>query len=235
MSNRVVIVAALAAVALLQGCSTYAVTDASRHYRVRKLASETSGGGDSAISPDGKKFLTSIRRSGNWDIWMFDIERNAWKQVTHEASDEFEAQWSPDGREIVYTSTRNGNKDIFRMNLARDEIRQLTDDPEDDEYPVFSPNGTEVSFTGGRWKEGRQFFTVQADGRGRQPLSKVATQAGACTFHPSGESLVCHSYDTGTGNVYLYPRKGGRRLQITEGNFWDYKPAVSGNGQWRYG
>jgi TolB protein len=202
------------------------------HYRMRMLVSEATGGGDSAISPDGKKFLTSLRRNGNWDIWMFDIQNSSWSQVTHNSSDEFEAQWSPDGHKIVYTSTKKGNKDIFLMDLDKGEVKQLTDDPEDDEYPVFSPDGAAVSFTGGRWKEGRQFFTVQADGLNRQPLSNLPVQAGACSFHPSGESMICHAYDSGTGNVYLYPRRGGPRLQITQGSFWDYKPTVSPNGQW---
>lgn len=233
MSNRLILLACLAAVlSLLPGCSKSVAAGSGTHYRMRKLASETTGGGDSAISPDGKRFLTSLRRSGNWDIWMFDIERSTWKQITHEPSDEFEAQWSPNGRRIVYTSTRNGNKDIYIRDLESGAEKQLTNDPEDDEYPVFSPDGSTVSFTGGPWKEGRQFFTVQTDGRNRQPISNRPTLAGACSFHPSGDSLVCHTYDSGTGNVYLYPRRGGERVQITDGPFWDYKPTVSPTGKW---
>src|SRR3954454_5130921 len=105
MSNRLISLACIAAaMILLESCSTEATADSGAHYRIRKLAAEVTGGGDSAISPDGKRFLTSLRRSGNWDIWMFDIQHSSWQQITHDPSDEFEAQWSPDGRKIVYTS-----------------------------------------------------------------------------------------------------------------------------------
>lgn len=197
------------------------------------VAEDARGGGDSAISPDGRKFLTSLRRSGNWDIWMFDIAAGSWSQITRDNADEFEARWSPDAKSIVYTSTKNGNKDIFTQVLASGATRQLTDDPEDDEYPVYAPDGKAVSFTGGRWKDGRQFFTVGLDGTGRRAISGAPSKAGACSFHPSGESLACHTYDTGTGNVYLYPRYGnGARVQLTNGSFWDYKPTIAPGGEW---
>lgn len=220
-------------IAILSLCLAACVPSPGREgYQLRKLTSDTAGGGDSAISPDGRSFLTSLRRTGNWDIWEFQIDKGMWRQMTADPADEFEAQWSPDGQRIVYTSTKTGNKDIFLKDLRTGETHQLTDDPEDDEYPVFSPQGNEISFTGGRWKEGRQFFTVRDDGSSRRAISTQQTQAGACSFHPSGDSLICHTYDSGSGNVYLYPRAGGQRLRITDGPFWDYKPTIAPSGKW---
>jgi len=211
------------------GCGAGAKSTAEFH--LRKVASDAQGGGDSAISPDGTRFVTSLQRSGNWDLWIYDLRVNQWSQVTTDSTDEFEAKWSPDAQSLVFTSTRKGNKDIFLIDLKTKVTRQLTDDPEDDEYPVFSPDGKTIAFTGGPWKE-RNFYLVDLNGKNRRAISKTASQAGACSFHPSGESLVCHSYDSGTGNVYLYPVGGGDRLRITNGRFWDYKPAISPNGKW---
>jgi TolB protein len=216
------------ALSMLGGCGG---GPAGRHeFRLERLASDVQGGGDSAISPDGTRFLTSLRRSGNWDIWVYDIPSRKWTQLTSDATDEFEAKWSPDSKSIVFTSTKRGNKDIFLMNLASGRTISLTDDPEDDEYPGFSPDGRSVVFTGGPWMQ-RRYFLVDIDGRNRRAVSEPS-QAGACSFHPSGLSLVCHNYDSGTGNVYVYPLGGGDRLRITSGGFWDYKPTVSPTGQW---
>jgi TolB protein len=199
-------------------------------YRLIRLAADPQGGGDSALSPDGTRFLTTLRRAGNWDVWMFDIPSARWTQLTSGPADEFEARWSPDARTIVYTSTAGGNKDIYLMRLDQGRPLRLTDDAEDDEYPVFSPDGRSIVFTGGPWMQ-RRYFLVDTLGRHRRPVSAPA-QAGACSFHPSGASLICHNYDSGTGNVYLYPVDGGDRLRLTEGGFWDYKPVISPDGKW---
>src|SRR5262245_12326760 len=42
-------------------------------YRIYKVAEDAMGGGDSAISPDGRYVLTSLRRHGNWDLWVYDL------------------------------------------------------------------------------------------------------------------------------------------------------------------
>lgn len=199
-------------------------------FRLRRVAADAQAGGDSAISPDGKRFLTTLRRSGNWDVWMYDLVTNQWSQITNDPSDEFEARWSPDGKSIVYTSTKRGNKGVFAMRLDERKPISLTDDPEDDEYPVFSPDGKTVVFTGGPWLQ-RRYFLIDVDGTNRHAVSDPS-KAGACSFHPSGDSLICHNYDSGTGNVYLYPTGGGQRLRITDGNFWDYKPSLSPDGRW---
>ena len=199
-------------------------------FRQYKIVADPQGGGDSAISPDGTHFLTTLRRSGSYDVWMYDIAARQWTQLTNGPEDEFEARWSPDGKSIVYTSTRRGNKDIFAMRLDERRPLPLTSDPEDDEYPVYSPDGRSVVFTGGPWMQ-RRYFLMNTDGTNRRAVSEPS-QAGACSFTPAGNSLVCHNYDSGTGNVYLYPAGGGERLRLTHGAFWDYKPAASPDGRW---
>lgn len=201
-----------------------------RTFRMYRIAADAQGGGDSAISPDGARFLTTLRRSGSYDVWMYDINGAWWTQLTNESGDEFEARWSPDGKSIVYTSTQRGNKDVFAMRLDDRRPVALTTDPEDDEYPVYSPDGRSVVFTGGPWMR-RRYYLVDADGTNRRAVSDES-QAGACSFTPAGESLICHNYDSGTGNVYLYPIGGGDRLRLTHGSFWDYKPSISPDGRW---
>ena len=201
------------------------------HYHLRKVAEDDAGGGDSAISPDGRYFVTSLKRNGNWDVWVYDLVNKTWSQKTHNAADDFEGQWSPDGKKIVFTSTRNGNKDIYLLNLSDGSEKQLSNDPEDDEYPNFSPDGKSITYTGGKWLE-RNFIVVGVDGSNRHAVSAEPGKAGACSFPRSGQFLVCHSYDSGTGNVYLQPLSGAKPIQVTSGNVWDYKPTMSPDGNW---
>ena len=229
--NRLTIAAAAAGIVTVSAFAiAYHRTAPASEFRLRKIVVDAQGGGDSAISPDGAHFLTTLRRSGSWDVWMFDISSGRWTQLTNGPEDEFEARWSPDARSIVYTATKRGNKDVFAMRLADRRPIALTDDPEDDEYPVYSPDGRTIVFTGGPWMR-RRYFVMNADGTNRRAVSEPG-KAGACSFTPSGDSLLCHNYDSGTGNVYLYPIGGGDRLRLTQGAFWDYKPSASPNGRW---
>ena len=197
---------------------------------LRLVATDRAGGGDGAISPDGKSFVISSKRSGSWDLWIYHIELRQWTQVTNDPADELEAQWSPDGTQLAYTATKNGNKDIFVLTLRDRKAKELTSSPEDDEYPAWSPDGKTIVYTGGPWK-GRDFFLIPADGGPSRKLTRQSGKAGACSYSPDGQSVVCHKYDDGTGDIIRIPLNGDDPVTLTSGGAWDYKPTVSPDGR----
>lgn len=204
-------------------------TRASDMFELRLVATDAAGGGDATIAPDGSRFLASSSRSGNVDLWMYDLRRGKWIQLTDEAADEFEGRWSPDARHIAYTSTRSGNKDVWVLDVDTRRAIRLTDSADEEEYPVWSPDGKWVAYTGGPWN-GRDFYLVPAAGGPKHKLTRTSGQAGACSFEPTGESLVCHRYDAGRGQVVRL-WLDGQETPLTGGSSWDYKPAASPDGQ----
>ena len=200
-------------------------------FSLTRVASDPEGGGDSALSRDGRRVALTSRRGGNWDVWVFDIPSGSWTQVTDHPAEDIEAQWSPDGQQLAFTSTRTGNKDVWVVTLKTGALRQLTDSPEDDEYPSWSPDGRSIVYTGGPWRL-RDFFLVGADGAGRRKLTEQPGWAGACSFYPDGQAVLCHRYDFGTGDVLRLPLDGGPLVMLTMDRSWDYKPAASPAGQW---
>lgn len=193
------------------------------------LAVDELGGADAAISPDGKRVLTSSLRSGNWELWMYEIDVGRWTQLTFDPAEDIEGKFSPDGHHVVFTSTRSGNKDLYRLDLADGRLTRLTDDPEDDEYPAWSADGRSIVFTGGAWKQ-RDFFVVAVDGTGRRRVSRKSGWAGACAFEQSGISIVCHRYDNGTGDIVRIRLADGHEQLLTSDAAWDYKPTVAPDG-----
>src|SRR5262245_25585332 len=151
--------AAVTVVLLLFG---WAVDERGR-FAMRMVAFDAMAGGDATISPDGRRFVTTSRRSGDWELWIYDIDTGRWSQVTHDAGEDFEGKWSPDGTRLVFTSTRDDQKDIWTIDLKTGAERRLTTSPEDDEYPTWSPDGKSIVYTGGAWNA-RDFFIVAADG-----------------------------------------------------------------------
>lgn len=204
------------------------------------LASDDKGGSDGAVSPDGKYFVISSKRTGNLELWLFDITLKTWTQLTNDPGDDFEPQWSPDGSQIVFTSTRAGNKDIWTVSVKDKSLKQLTNDPEDDEYPSWSPKGDSIVFSGGSWGE-REIYMLSLVGDSKpRRITERAGYAGACAFAPSGDYLICHSYETGNGDVFKQTLDGqltwltGEKTGWYSGSkiSWDYKPTVSPDGKW---
>ena len=201
-------------------------------YALRMIVSDASGGGDATIAPDGRSFVTSLFRNGNWQLWIYEIEAGRWRQLTSDASDNFEGDWSPDGKRIVFTSTRTGNNNVFLITLDSREIKQITHSSDEAEYPKFSPDGRHIVYTEGKWNE-RKFYIADLEDGSSRPITEKPGKAGACSYHPQGLLLVCHSYDSGTGHLLLQSTSGrAAPLELTHGDVWDYKPTVSADGQW---
>jgi TolB protein len=194
------------------------------------VAVDETAGGDATIAPDGRRFVTTSRRTGDWELWIYDIDRKRWSQVTHQAGEDFEAKWSPDGTRLVFTSSRDGQKDIWTVDLPTGAQRRLTFSRDDDEYPAWSPDGTSIVYTGGPWNA-RDFFIVPSSGGPARRITRVSGRAGACTFEPGGETVVCHRYDSGGGDVVRLWVTDGEEVPLTSGTGWDYKPTASPNGK----
>ena len=227
----------LLSAALLSGCSgdTEAASPLAGRseeatFELRQLAVDPHGGGDATLSPDGEKFVISSRRAGYWDLWQFDLRTESWTQLTDHPGDDFEARWSPDGRRMAFTSTRGDGKHIWLLHTDDGRLEQLTFGEHEEEYADWSPDGTTISYTAGPWL-GRDIFLLPASGGEPRRVTKKSGMAGACSFDPAGDSLVCHRYDLGAGNLERM-WLDGETAPLTQGPAWDYKPAVSPDGKW---
>ncbi|KAK0038785.1 PD40 domain-containing protein [Biomphalaria pfeifferi] len=208
--------------------------------QLQLLATDDKGGSDGAISHDGKYFVTSSKRTGNLELWLFDITQKVWTQLTNDPGDDFEPQWSPDGNQILFTSTRTGNKDVWILSIKDKSLKQLTDDQEDDEYPSWSPKGDLIVFSGGSWGEREIYMLSLTEGSKPRRITERAGYAGACAFSPEGDYLICHSYEAGNGDIFKQTLDGqltwltGEKNSLKTGTklSWDYKPTVSPDGKW---
>ncbi|MDA2922479.1 hypothetical protein MYX07_04415 [Patescibacteria group bacterium AH-259-L07] len=53
-------------------------------------------------SPDGKQFVYSSKKSGNFDIWIMDVDGRNKMQMTSIPGDEAKPVWSPDSKSISF-------------------------------------------------------------------------------------------------------------------------------------
>jgi hypothetical protein len=93
-------------------------------------------------SPDGKSFLVESNRTGDYDIYRYDLEGSGLqlqlslaqpaKVVSDDSAVEGAATWSPDGKQIAFSSNRDGDFEVYVMNADGGPQRQLTHNAVDD-------------------------------------------------------------------------------------------------------
>jgi len=68
------------------------------------------------LSPDGSRIvcMRNDPKTGNIDIWTYDIATGKGYQVTNDTWPENAPLWSPDGRTVIYVSTRDSYAGIYR-------------------------------------------------------------------------------------------------------------------------
>jgi Tol biopolymer transport system component len=69
-----------------------------------------------ALSADGTRVavMRNVPRTGNEDIWTFDVASGQGTPVTNDTSLDISPIWSPDGRQVAYVSTRGSFSSIYR-------------------------------------------------------------------------------------------------------------------------
>ncbi len=142
--------------------------------------------GSPSWSPDGKQIVfSSVDKSGNNDLYIWDVEKEYLTRLTNDIYDERDPDWSPSGDFIVFSSDRtsfgeHGAHNLFVYDLKAHDVRYLTYGDESYTSPRFSPDGRALIFTtdlGGA----RNVWMMKVDslcqGREMRKITKFTTAA----------------------------------------------------------
>lgn len=106
----------------------------------RRRSTEWAVGGLPSWSPDGARFVYSLRVGADRQFDLFSVAAGGSdpQRLTHTLRrDEVFPVYSPDGSEIAYTRSRKLQRhqsDLFVMAVDGSNVRRLTDSPRADEY-----------------------------------------------------------------------------------------------------
>ena len=120
----------------------------------RRLTDDPALDYNAVFSPDGRWVVFTSERTGNTDLYAFDLKSGGppIRLTQHHGMDDA-ASFSPDGRRLAFVSTRDGYADIFVISFAPGystaEYRavNLTRRPGGDFNPTFSPDGRRIAFS----------------------------------------------------------------------------------------
>ncbi|WP_420457404.1 BamA/TamA family outer membrane protein [Rubrivirga sp.] len=118
------------------------------------------------VSEGGRVLVfAGIDRGGQADLYLYDRDAGALRQLTNDAYTDSAPDLSPDGRTVVFASDRtawgaDGATNLFTLDLDSGAIRHVTAGPQVDLSPRWSPDGRRLAFASAR-READGKFSAQ--------------------------------------------------------------------------
>jgi Tol biopolymer transport system component len=170
---------------------------------------------EATVSPDGRYVVFTSTRSGDLDLWRYDLHTGDLLQLTHALGYDGGAFFSHDSKKLVWRASRPQGEEadtyqqLLRQNLVEprslnlfvanadgSDARQVTNLPGANWAPYFHPDDRRIIFASNHHnrpeQRGREFalFMVNLDGTGLQQITHSATFDAFAMFSPDGRKLV---------------------------------------------
>ncbi len=182
------------------------------------------------LSPDGQSIAMERGdpRTGNVDIWLFDLPRDIWTRFTTGPARDRSPVFTPDGRAIAFDSDRSGSFVVYRRALggtADDEVL-LESPPGVSDFPGdFAPDGSALALTrfSARERENWDVWILALDkSRTVTPFATGDARQLEPRFSPDGRYLAYLTNESGRQELTLvsYPDRRVRAQVSTSGASW---------------
>jgi serine/threonine-protein kinase len=207
---------------------------ADRSGQLENLLDDAGIYGTPRLAPDGRRLAVSVQRGNNWDVWVYDIERDVSTRLTFESGYDADPVWSPDGRYVAFVSDRDdGHFATYRTRSDGSGEAERLIEPGKLEFPApvsWSPDGTRLLLITPGPNGSDDLWFLPADGKG-EPEPYLTSQFGEVdgSFSPDGRWIAYRSNQTGNSEIYVRSAEGPGKWQISDGGGW--QPRWSGDGR----
>jgi Tol biopolymer transport system component/predicted Ser/Thr protein kinase len=175
------------------------------------------------LSPDGRRVAYDDydSESRNYDVWLYDLDRDVNTRFTFDPGLDVVPSWSPDGNRITFSSDRNGQVEVFEKHYSGAEDERLFVSVDREAYVTsFSPDGRFAALsvregTAGTW----DLWILDLEGD-RTPIRFVEGEFSEWigAFSPDGRWVAYQSNESGRYEIYVrsFP-EGEGKWQISRG------------------
>jgi len=172
---------------------------------------------EATVSPDGKYIIFTSTRSGDLDLWRYEIETGDLLQLTTEIGYDGGAFFSRDSKKIVWRASRPtgdaateylnllkeglvepGDLDIYVSDIDGSNVQQVTNLEGANWAPFFHPEGKKLLFSSNHHtlsEGGRVFdiFMINIDGTELEQITHSGTFDAFPMFSYDGKKIVFSS------------------------------------------
>ena len=161
---------------------------------------------------DAPYIAFSSKQSGNYDIYIMDINGKNLQNLTNSPTHEFKPAFSPDGHRMAYVSTRDGNLEIYVMDLNTKVSHGLTHHPGRDDNPAWSPDGQWIAFDSNR-EATYNIYKIEPDGENLQRLTHEGNGNYNAAWSPDSQSIAFNSSRVAPG-IYIMDADGRNQRRL---------------------
>jgi serine/threonine protein kinase len=130
---------------------------------IRTLVEGVSSDRQPDYSPDGSTVLFTSNRSGNVDLFAYELDTDRLVQLTEHPGGDWDGGYTPDGGSIMWSSDRGGHLEIWMSDADGANPRQVSRDGVDAENPTMTADGEWIVYSSGR-PEAPGIYKVRPDG-----------------------------------------------------------------------
>jgi Tol biopolymer transport system component/DNA-binding winged helix-turn-helix (wHTH) protein len=159
------------------------------------------------LSPDETRIAVDQGdpRTGNRDIWLLDIPRNAISRLTFDPASAWMPAWSPDGSRVLFVSERDGTSDLYQKAAtgAREED-ELFGSETPKYHSDWSPDGRFIAYENEDSPKNVNIWVLPLFGdRKPIPLARTGFSEMYPRFSPDGKWIAYASAESGEFEVYV--------------------------------
>ena len=158
------------------------------------------------LSRDGTKVVAEVRDVSSTRIFVHEIDRSSWTELTPESSGAAPV-WSPDGRWIYYMSSDVDGAAVWRKSADFTSPPELVWRPQDHlAYPESMPeDGRFLVYSAGLGDQNDIWLLwLKGERRARALIESPAISEEGPQVHPTGRWIAYTSNETGRYEIYVH-------------------------------
>lgn len=203
---------------------------------------------NSADAAGSDRISFASNRTGNFDIYVMDINDEHLCNVTSHPTNEFGTwvpswvpahTWSPDGRFLAYVSKRDGDFKIYVMDTRTKEHRRLIHHHKSEWAPAWSPDGRWIAFVSQspeemlQGKKSNHIYKTDVNGAHVLQLTDPGGYHGRPAWSPDSKQIAFFSSKAGQRtSLYVMNADGKRLRRVPDGNIQAMKGVFRSECAW---